>query len=191
MATNTPNYGLRKPDTSDNVIVLTDLADNYDDIDTNLKRIDDVATGSPIARLRQESTQIISDSTWTSISFDAEDFDSHGAHDTSTNNTRYICPVAGYYLFNGGTWLAANAAGVRFNRWAKNGTAIDNGGNEFPVTPAGALWGAPAKGIIIPLNVSDYVQLQVWQNSGGNLNTATAVGGETGSDMSVTYLRPL
>jgi hypothetical protein len=43
MATSTPNYGLRKPVTSDNVIVLTDVSDNMDDIDTALKDISDVA----------------------------------------------------------------------------------------------------------------------------------------------------
>jgi hypothetical protein len=43
MATDTTNYQLRKPATSDNVIVLTDVSDNMDTIDTELKRVDDVA----------------------------------------------------------------------------------------------------------------------------------------------------
>src|SRR5688500_12750202 len=44
MATSTTNYGLRKPASADNVIVLTDISDNMDDIDTELKRVDDNAT---------------------------------------------------------------------------------------------------------------------------------------------------
>jgi hypothetical protein len=48
MATSTPNYGLRKPATGDNVIVLTDISDNMDDIDTELKRVDDLATNAGV-----------------------------------------------------------------------------------------------------------------------------------------------
>ena len=40
MATSTPNYQLRKPETSDNVIVGTDLDDNFDKIDQDMNRYD-------------------------------------------------------------------------------------------------------------------------------------------------------
>lgn len=48
MATSTTNYALRKPATADNVIVLTDISDNMDDIDTELKRVDDLATNAGV-----------------------------------------------------------------------------------------------------------------------------------------------
>jgi len=43
MATNTANYQFRKADANDNVIVQTDLADNWDDVDTELFRVDSIA----------------------------------------------------------------------------------------------------------------------------------------------------
>lgn len=43
MATSTTNYNLRKPASSDNVNVKTDIADNMDIIDGTMKSISDVA----------------------------------------------------------------------------------------------------------------------------------------------------
>lgn len=46
MATNTPNYQLRKPDPGDTVNVTTDISDSMDTIDTELKAVSDVADGA-------------------------------------------------------------------------------------------------------------------------------------------------
>lgn len=42
MGTSTPNFGLFKADSNDNVIVLTNLANNWDIIDTELDRLGDM-----------------------------------------------------------------------------------------------------------------------------------------------------
>lgn len=48
MSTNTPNYQLLKPAPSENVNVVSQLNDNWDKIDTELKRVDDVAAGEGV-----------------------------------------------------------------------------------------------------------------------------------------------
>lgn len=189
MSTSTTNYGLLKPDPSENVNVTSQLNDNYDKIDTELAKV----SFHPVARMRQETLQSIPNTTWTSVTLDAEDFDTHSAHSTSSNTSRFTCPASwgGYFWCDGNIWLAANTTGVRLTRWAKNGALVDNSGLELSVTPAGALWGGPLTGILIPLSPGDYIEMQVWQNSGGALNTAVGAGDETGSLMSVKWDRPL
>lgn len=48
MSTNTPNYQLLKPDPTENVNVVSQINDNYDTIDTELKRVDDVAAADGV-----------------------------------------------------------------------------------------------------------------------------------------------
>lgn len=50
MATSTTNYQLRKPAPADTVNVTTDISDNMDDIDTELKRVDDATLGAEVSR---------------------------------------------------------------------------------------------------------------------------------------------
>ena len=192
MATNTPNYQLRKPAGSDLVNVVTDIGDNMDDIDTNLKRVDDYTLLKPLARLRQEAAQSVNASTWTALSFGAEDIDTHNGHDNSTNPSRYTVQKEGYYRLGGGSWWASNATGVRFTRWAKNGNVIENAGTDVAPLGGGSVTYVPAVDIIISAIVSDYFELMVWQNSGGSLNTAVAGGtNEEGASANIEWLRPL
>lgn len=143
----------------------------------------------PRAQMRQIVAQGIVNITWTSLTFTAEDMDSHSGHDNVINNSRYTAQVSGVYLLNGGVWFDANTTGVRMCRWAKNGTILVGSGVEAaPVS--GGQTALAAKGYLVSLNVGDYVELQAWHNRGSTLNTYVGGGGdEAQSSFAVTLIR--
>ncbi len=73
------------------------------------------------------ANQTISNATVTTIPFGAENFDSDGFHNNSTNNSRITIPTGkgGKYLVVAQSSFAANVTGFRQTRILKNGTAID------------------------------------------------------------------
>lgn len=190
MATSTTHYGLRKPDTTDFAVVGTDLNANWDDIDTELKRVDDYTSDRAVAFLRQATVQSIPNNTFTSVTFDAEDLDTESGHDVATNNSRYTVQAgkAGLYRFGGMSSISAAAAGGRSTRWAKNGAAINGSGSSIPVNSATHHALVVATPIIISLAVGDYVELQVFHSVGAAQNTVVTA--ENQSCMAVDWLRP-
>jgi len=146
----------------------------------------------PRARLVQTVAQSLTTSVWAAATFDAEVFDlfpagygATGGHSTSSNTSRYTCEFPGTYLLSGNGSFANNATGIRATRWAVNGTAVN-------ATASGttALTGNPtsvgAAGFSVVLAVGDYVELQLFQSSGGALNTS--VSGADESSMSVLFV---
>lgn len=129
----------------------------------------------PRARLRQTSAQSIANNTYTSLLFNVEDYDSAAGHSTSSNTSRYTCQVAGLYRLSGKVGWAGNATGRRASAWAVNGTQVD--GTEIAIiATSGAGVEHPAATIDVQLAVSDYVELQGFQESGGSLNTNVSSG---------------
>ena len=114
--------------------------------------------------------------TWTSITFDTEDYDTDNYHSTSSNTSRLTAVKAGYHAFGGSFSYTSNSTGARFIRLQINGsTLLDSfagnalNGFETPVAVAGQY----------RLAVGDFVEIQGYQNSGGALT------------VSVTNYRPL
>lgn len=144
----------------------------------------------PAAELRQTVAQSIPNVTWTSITFDVEDLDSDpagtGGHSTSSNTSRYVAVYAGWYRVSGGVEFAINATGQRACAWAVNGTLVAASRTLISATAALGM-GVPAKTKLVFLNIGDYVEMQVYQNSGGALNTAVVA--EGAPSMSVVWER--
>lgn len=121
----------------------------------------------------QSVSQSLATSSFTSVSLDAEVVDPYGGHSTTTNNSRYISQIAGWYLLLGQVNYPSNATGLRANRFAINGAATTAPLNEVELgtNPSGAA--------IVPnfalqfLNVGDYAELQAFQNSGGALSLSS------------------
>lgn len=121
----------------------------------------------------KSATQSIANATYTAITFNTEDYDTDSIHDNSTNTTRFTVPTGkgGKWLISGVMTFASNATGFRFVRLYKNGTAF--------IVPSGV---APVNGDTTQVAVSyihtfaagDYMEVFVYQNSGGNLNVAGA-----------------
>lgn len=120
------------------------------------------------ARVAKVSTaQSIPTGTWTVLTFDYEDFDVGDMVDLSTNNDRITIKEDGVYLIIGQVAFDNNATGLRFISILKNGARIAEGGSGVADGSYDARVNASA---MFEFTAGDYVQLQAWQNSGGDLN---------------------
>ncbi len=122
--------------------------------------------------------------TWATITFTSEGIDSASGHSTSTNTSRYTCVHTGWYHVIGGIAFAANGTGARGARLAVNGTALDRRVMVQAVTPTYTTEIEINRRI--SLTAGDYVELQGFQASGGNLATSYTAGAE-GSFLAVRY----
>ena len=109
-------------------------------------------------------------SSWVSIAFQTEEFDTSTMHDNSTNNTRITIPSTGKYMVGGGWFGSTNAVtGVRIRL---NGTTIisasvdGNGGTSLEYNSIATFYSFTA---------SDYIELQGYsgttQNTSGDNQT--------------------
>lgn len=133
-----------------------------------------VAGNRPAAKLRQTIAQSIPNNTPTVILFGTEDLDTDpdgvGGH-IPAFQSRYTARYSGWYRVGGGATIAANATGVRVLSWAVNGFHV--GGSDVLLPPvAGVSTRIPARADLIRLNEGDYLELRIYQNSGGSLPTA-------------------
>lgn len=122
------------------------------------------------ARVYDASTQTLTTGSAAFINFDSETFDTDTMHDTVTNNTRLTATTAGKYLVIGQMEFAANATGERRLSIGKNGAT-----NDVATVVHDAAASGETRIIVagfVDLSATDYVQLEAWQNSGGNLNVS-------------------
>jgi len=138
---------------------------------------DDLVPVAHGARVYRTTVQSIPNSADTLYSFTAEEYDTDGYHDNSTNPSRITIPSGrGGYYHLGASLAFAAGTGIVYPRFLKNGSAI-NGGQGAQPNNAG--FGPHANfGTDIHLAAGDYVEVNVFQNSGGSLN----VGGSSGYD---------
>lgn len=148
------------------------------------KALGDYTLAQPVFQGYQATAQAITSGAWTGISIDTGVIDSDGGHSNVTNPSRYTCQVAGIYLVLGFADFVSNATGVRGSRIALNGTAI-RGSQTNLTTTNGSVFAAPCWAVQ-RLIVGDYVEVQGFQNSGGNLNTAN--GTDATSQLAVFWL---
>ena len=123
----------------------------------------------PIFKGLQTSAQTITTATFTAVTYDSEVVDSAGGHSTVTNTSRYTAVYGGWYRKGGGGAFASNATGRRLHRINVNSSTL-----------AGTASGVPANAAVIPwafrndrifLNVGDFAEDMILQDSGGNLAT--------------------
>ena len=128
----------------------------------------DAHLNNPSCRVYHNAYQSIPNATWTWLSFNSERWDTDSIHDTVTNNSRLTCRTAGKYQISLSVVWAANATGQR-------GVGLRVDGATYIVTDfrmpnsAGILPGF-AVSTLWNLAVDSYVELGVYQESGGNLN---------------------
>jgi hypothetical protein len=139
-------------------------------------------TGFVGASIYKSGNQSITTATTTTITWDAELFDTNTFHDNSTNNSRMTIPAgyAGKYLVTSTISWGSSATGYRIAEIHKNGSVVN-------FTWSGAMQGYYVVGItsIINCTVGDYLEIKGYQNSGGNLNAA---GGAAESYFQIQYL---
>jgi hypothetical protein len=129
--------------------------------------------------------QTLSNDTNTVITFNAEEFDTDGFHDNSTNNSRITIPSGkgGKYLIISTISFAANATGQRATNFQINGTTNIILSFQYQTTSAITFRGT-ASGIA-NLTAGDYIECIAAQTSGGNL---AVLAGQTQARFGVIYL---
>lgn len=115
-------------------------------------------------------SQTISNSTFTALNWNSENIDTNAFHSTSVNTSRITIPTgyAGKYLLNAMVEWGASSTGRRITEFRKNGSGGTlNYVQPQPTSTSGltVTWSG-----IADLIVGDYVEVWVWQTSGGNLD---------------------
>lgn len=122
----------------------------------------------PQCSFGHSTTQNIATSTWTVLSGNTENYDTDGMHSTVTNNSRATVNTAGKYIIIAQSLFAANVTGIRQMRLIVNGSTSYDVANMNPVAGTGTRINGSRS---LALSAGDYVEVEVWQNSGGNLAT--------------------
>ena len=92
----------------------------------------------------------------------------------------FTAPVSGTYQLSGTVAWSANATGFRGGKFTTSSTAYPNGLGSYFTTNNGATGiMIHALSSLIKLNAGETVQIEGYQNSGGNLNYSTSVDAAT------------
>lgn len=132
----------------------------------------DMSPPVPQARVFNSANISIADSTFTALTFDSERYDNGSLHDTGANTSRLTAPITGLYAIGACLQWAASAAGRRQARLRLNGTAYIDMIEHAP-SAAGATT-VQDPGTDYRLTAGDYVEVVVFQSSGGALNVEAA-----------------
>lgn len=124
------------------------------------------------ARVYNSGNLSIAHNTVTALTFDSERFDTDGLHSTASNTSRLTAPVAGIYFVSGNIRWAANGTGRRDLYIVVNGTTTVAADSRPPVSGADPI--DQSISTLVNLAAGDYVELQVYQSSGGALNVEVA-----------------
>lgn len=127
---------------------------------------------APHARVSRSNAQAIVTATVTAITFDTVEFDQGATpkHWVVGSPTRLTCQRAGCYLISGSSEWASSGVGANRAVFVRfNGATILNGDGKASVAGNNLSGQATA---IYRLAAGEYVELVVYQDSGGNLNTA-------------------
>lgn len=127
----------------------------------------------PVASLYQITAQSISNGTATAVSMDGENSDTYGGHSVTTNTSRYVAQVPGYYVAIATILYGSSTTGVRIAYVYKNGVLIDG---SFGATPGSTYSSATAVAVPYLNGSTDYVEAWTYQTSGGNFNTNVSSG---------------
>jgi len=143
------------------------------------------AAGSFVGCTAYKTTtaQSISNATDTTISYNAEEFDTDGFHDNSTNNTRFTIPSG-----KGGKYLITAIATTAVGSGPRQIQVKKNGGTDQLSTLLNAASTYSTQIVltgILDLAVADYLELFMYQESGGSLN---ALAGQHIQRFSLYYL---
>jgi hypothetical protein len=118
------------------------------------------------ARAYHSADQSIPNASWTTLSLDSEVYDTDTIHNLTTNNSRLTCKTAGNYMIVAMGETLSNATGSRLVQIIYNtSTVIALHGGSPDSFGTGRLGVAT----LYTLAVNDFIEMQVYQNSGGAL----------------------
>ncbi|MFJ8606381.1 hypothetical protein ACIRH0_04205 [Streptomyces sp. NPDC093675] len=136
-------------------------------------------------------TQTIAQSTannvWSTLTIDTEQVDTYGGHSTTTNSSKYVAQVDGWYIVCGVVSMSANASGQRGARIHVNGTVVQGSTGLIATVTSGSVTGVATPVRAVFLATGDAVELGSFQSSGNPLATAVAAGGDLASALYVGW----
>jgi hypothetical protein len=141
------------------------------------------ATFAGASATNTSATQSIPNITFTALTFAQENFDTDGYHSTSTNTSRMTIPAGkgGYYQVNGSVRWDNNTSQDRSLYIYKNGAEYVR-----TILEPNAIYPTQSVTAIISVAATDYLELFVYQASGGSRTVETKQ--DAGSIFSIGYL---
>jgi len=119
---------------------------------------------------RLSTTQSISASTWTKITFNTEDFDTASQYDHS--NSKFQPTIAGYYQINASLAWLAGASTAALTRFYKNGSHYKNGAYLYHGSQALDDYQVESSVLVHMNGSSDYFEIY-----GYNIGTSNTISG--------------
>ena len=115
------------------------------------------------------AAQSIANNTLTALSFDTDAIDTNGFHPTGAGNARITIPtgLGGKYLISASMRFGLSLTGKRTMSLFLNGGQVVDIAEEVANNDQYLMI---SKSFILSLNAGDYLELGVFQNSGGNLD---------------------
>jgi hypothetical protein len=143
----------------------------------------------PRCTVTRSAAQVIANATNTAITWDTESADTDAIHSTVTNTSRLTVPAGmgglwgiGYTL----EWAIAPGAGQRAAWLSINGNTTGRLAYNLPASMPGTDTPAYAGFTTVALNAGDFVELYVYQATGGNVSAATS----SNSTLNAYYVGP-
>lgn len=142
-----------------------------DDIRTVVdQHASEINRAKPACRVYNDTIQSIPNNALTVLSFNGELYDNDTMHDNATNNSRITIKTAGKYRLSAIVEFASNATGIRQILLRVNGTIYIGAVTTDAFTTTQQM-NVHAD---YQLAVGDYVEVIVYQNSGGALNVSNS-----------------
>ncbi|MFA4972675.1 MAG: hypothetical protein WC683_08675 [bacterium] len=165
------------PDGDTNTGLWQSAADNLDFSTGGVNRLNISSAGVTVtgsilgtsaigARVYNNADITIGNNSWTALTFNSERFDTDDIHSTSTNTSRLTAARTGTYLIFGSVHWADNATGRRILRILAGGTDTI-ARVEYAIVSSST---AMTISTVYRLLANNYVELSVYQSSGGDLN---------------------
>jgi hypothetical protein len=110
---------------------------------------------------------------WDALSLTAESYDSHAAHDNSTNNTRVSFPETGLYAIKANITFDVNTNGIRGLNIRKGAAGVQTAGTDLiMLTPDanGTSQTRVTASVDHQATAGEYAEIFAYQNSGGGLS---------------------
>lgn len=170
------------PQDLNNSIINVDMTNSVNYVDATLSN--QLTYALPYySQVYNSGTQSISNSTWTSLTWDTNVADRGPVHSTSVNPTRFTIPVpqgcvtvaCGWTDVSASVSFANSATGNRGLRILKN-SSVGLPGAAFVPAATGADNTTLNISSRVQLQDGDYFEIQVFQESGGNLNVLGGAG---------------
>lgn len=122
------------------------------------------------ARAYANAQTSIANAAWTAVALGAEQEDTDSYHSTSTNTSRMTVPTTDWYLIIGQSNFVSNTTGnIRGVSLRVNGGTYIAAYYLPPI--AGGFETALSVSVMYPLTAGQYVEMCMYQDSGGALNT--------------------